>query len=86
MSIKIGFLMSFFSFLYLIYLIFRKLFLDIQIGWTSIMVSIFLIGGLVFANLGLIGLYIGKIYDEIKNRPLYVVREVIGEFKQKPNA
>jgi dolichol-phosphate mannosyltransferase len=55
-------------------------------GWTSIMVSIFFIGGLIFANLGLIGLYIGKIYDEIKNRPLYIVKEVIGEFNNKPNA
>jgi dolichol-phosphate mannosyltransferase len=85
-SIKVGFLMSFFSFIYLVYLIFRKFYLDIPMGWTSIMVSIFFIGGLIFANLGLIGLYIGKIYDEIKNRPLYIVKEVIGEFNNKPNA
>jgi glycosyltransferase involved in cell wall biosynthesis len=85
-SIKVGLSMSFFSFLYLIYLILRKFYLDIPMGWTSIMVSIFFIGGLIFANLGLIGLYIGKIYDEIKNRPLYIVKEVIGEFNKKPNA
>ena len=84
-SIKFGFLMSFFSLLYLVFLIFRKITMDIPLGWTSIMVSIFFIGGLIFANLGLIGMYIGKIYDEIKNRPLYVVRETKGEFKNKLN-
>lgn len=84
-SIKFGFTMSFFSLLYLIYLIVRKSFLDIPLGWTSIMVSIFFIGGLLFANLGLIGLYIGKIYDEIKNRPIYIVREVVGDLKGKQN-
>ena len=85
-SIKVGFIMSIFSMIYLMYLIFRKLYLDIPLGWTSIMVSIFLIGGLIFANLGLIGLYIGKIYDEIKNRPLFIIKEVIGEFKNKHDA
>jgi dolichol-phosphate mannosyltransferase len=84
-SIKVGFLMSFFSVLYLVYLISRKFYLDIPLGWTSIMVSIFFIGGLILANLGLIGLYIGKIYDETKDRPLYIVRETIGEFNEKPN-
>ena len=84
-SIKIGFLMSFFALLYLLYLIFRKFYLDIPLGWTSIMVSIFFIGGLILANLGLIGVYIGKIYDETKGRPLYIVREVVGDFNKKPN-
>jgi len=85
-SIKVGFFMSLFSMVYLIYLIVRKIYLDIPMGWTSIMVAIFFMGGLILANLGLIGLYIGKIYDEIKNRPLYIVRESIGEFNNKPNA
>jgi len=82
-SIKIGFLMSSLSLVFLIYLIVRKLFIDIPLGWTSIMVSIFFVGGLIFANLGLIGLYIGKIYDETKNRPIYIVKESIGDFKNK---
>lgn len=84
-SIKVGFFMSFVSMLYLVYLIIRKIFLDIPLGWTSIMVSMFFIGGMIFANLGLIGLYIGKIYDEAKNRPLYIVKEVIGSLKDKKN-
>lgn len=42
-------------------------------GWTSVMVSVYFIGGLIIANLGVIGSYLGRIYDEVKKRPLYVV-------------
>jgi len=44
-------------------------------GWTSVIVSIYFLAGLFFMNAGFIGLYIGRIYDEVKGRPLYVVRE-----------
>ena len=84
-SIKYGFFMSIFSLLFLIYLIIRRLLFDIPLGWTSIMVSIFFVGGLIFANLGLIGLYIGKIYDETKNRPIYIVKEFTCDLKSKRN-
>ena len=84
-SIKFGFAMAFFSMIYLIYLVIRKFSLDIPLGWTSIMVAIFFIGGLILANLGLIGLYIGKIYNEIKNRPLYLIKDKIGDFTSSDN-
>jgi len=42
-------------------------------GWASVMVSLYLIGGLIIANLGIIGYYIGKTFDETKRRPLYVI-------------
>jgi len=77
-SIKFGFLMTFLSFAYGLYLITRKFMYDIPLGWTSIMVAIFFIGGLVFANLGLLGLYIGRIFDESKNRPLYIIKNKEG--------
>ena len=47
------------------------------IGWTSLMVSIFLIGGLLFAYLSLLGLYIGNIFTEVKKRPLYIVKKTM---------
>ncbi len=77
-SIKFGFLMTILSFAYGLYLIIRKFMFDIPLGWTSIMVAIFFIGGLVFANLGLLGLYIGRIFDESKNRPLYIIKNKEG--------
>lgn len=79
LSIKFGFLISFGSLLYGLYLMFRYFFLFQPVsGWTSMMVSIYFIGGLVFANLGILGLYIGKVFDEVKARPLYIIQDAIG--------
>ncbi|OHD96867.1 MAG: glycosyltransferase [Sulfurimonas sp. RIFCSPHIGHO2_12_FULL_36_9] len=46
-------------------------------GWTSLMVSMFFLFGILFGILGIIGLYIGKIFDQVKNRPLYIIDEMI---------
>lgn len=79
LSIKFGFLISFVSFLYGLYLMYRYFFLFQTVpGWTSVMVSIYFIGGLIFANFGILGLYIGKVFDETKNRPLYIIQETVG--------
>lgn len=48
-------------------------------GWASIMMSIWLIGGLMLLAIGIIGIYIGKIYTEVKARPLYKIEDIIGE-------
>jgi len=78
MSVKLGLSLSFFSALYALYLIVKYFLTDeIVPGWTSVMVSIYFISGLLFANLGLIGFYLGKIFDETKNRPRYVIDEII---------
>jgi dolichol-phosphate mannosyltransferase len=49
-------------------------------GWTTVIVSIYFIGGVIIINLGLIGAYIGKIFEETKDRPPYVIASVVGEF------
>jgi glycosyltransferase involved in cell wall biosynthesis len=46
-------------------------------GWASIMLSIWFVGGVVLLALGIVGLYIGNIYKEVKRRPLYHVRDVL---------
>jgi len=50
---------------------------DIAEGWTSLMVSMFFMFGLLFGILGILGLYIGKIFDEVKGRPLYIIAEAV---------
>ena len=45
------------------------------IGWTSLIVSIYFTAGLIIGCLGILGMYIGKIFDEVKQRPLYIVKE-----------
>lgn len=80
LSIKFGFIVAFLSLFYGILLILRYFVFSIPVeGWTSVMVSIYFIGGLLFANMGILGLYIGKIFDETKNRPIYIVQETTFE-------
>ena len=75
-SIKFGLLISCLSGLLSIYYILRYFILGISVaGWTSTIVSIFFLFGLLFANLGVIGLYLGKTFEECKGRPLYIIRE-----------
>jgi dolichol-phosphate mannosyltransferase len=79
-SITIGFLMSVLSAIYAVFLIIRYFIDKVPVpGWTSVMVSIYFLAGLILANLGFLGLYIGKIFDETKKRPLYVVQETTFE-------
>ena len=67
-SIKFGFSLAVGAVMLGGYLILRYLVHGVPVaGWTSVMVT------LLFANLGMLGLYIGKIFDETKNRPIYVV-------------
>jgi hypothetical protein len=46
-------------------------------GWSSLILSIWLVGGFVLIGIGVIGLYIGKIYTEVKHRPLYNIAEIL---------
>jgi glycosyltransferase involved in cell wall biosynthesis len=56
-----------------IYFLSLKYFGDTELGWTSLITSIWLIGGLQLIAIGLIGEYIGKIYKETKRRPKYII-------------
>jgi dolichol-phosphate mannosyltransferase len=55
-------------------------------GWASVMVSLYLIGGLIIANLGVIGYYIGKTFDETKRRPLYVIENTTDDLLVRKGA
>jgi len=46
-------------------------------GWASLMLSLWLVGGCMLIGMGLLGLYIGKIFVEVKRRPLYHIREIL---------
>lgn len=63
------------SFIIAIYVV-ASLILDLAMhGWASLMLSIWFVGGVIMISLGIIGIYIGKIYTEVKQRPLYNIKE-----------
>lgn len=73
-----SFVMFLFCLFFIVRLIFDYfLFNKPLLGWTSIMVSIFFIGGSIFAYFSILGLYIGGIFKEVKSRPLYVIKKSI---------
>lgn len=74
MSIYFGFLVIVFGFLYSLYTVARYfIYHDLVQGWASLVVLQCIIGGAILVCLGMIGEYIGRIYEEIKQRPLYMV-------------
>lgn len=76
MIVKLGAVFSAISFVTVLFLVIQYFVRNIAPGWTSIIAAVFLVGGLVLIALGVVGLYIGNIFMEVKNRPLYVVRSV----------
>lgn len=75
-AVKGGFIMAFLSLVYIIYLVVHHfLHPDVLMGWTSMIASIYLMGGILLCAVGVVGIYIGNIFNEVKNRPLYVIKE-----------
>lgn len=78
----LGLIMSIFSFAYFVVVICQYFLLKIEIvGWTTTIAITTLIGGVHLLSLGVIGEYIGRIYMQTKNRPLYVVEKKFGDFE-----
>lgn len=73
-----GFVVSFISFLLIIGVFWFRLTHEPAPGWASIMVAITFIGGIQLIAIGIIGEYLGRIYDEVKNRPLYLLDRTVG--------
>jgi dolichol-phosphate mannosyltransferase len=50
-------------------------------GWSSLIFVILIVGGTIMVNLGFIGIYVGYIFQEVKRRPVYLIRSVTGQFR-----
>lgn len=75
MITSIGFIMSIFSFIMLVYAISMKIIGNTVSGWTFIIVSIWMVSGIQMLSMGIMGEYIGKIYSETKKRPKYIIEK-----------
>lgn len=72
-----GFFLIVFSVIFIFYSLIRYFQGNIVSGWTSIILSIWLVGGSLMLSLGIIGEYIGKIYLEVKRRPRFIIMEYL---------
>lgn len=79
LSVVMGIFSAFLALVGIIYALFLRLFTNIWVeGWTALIISVLFIGGVQLICIGILGEYIGRIYKEIKSRPLYVVQEYTG--------
>jgi dolichol-phosphate mannosyltransferase len=79
MSVAMGLICASLALVGILYALFLRIFTSIWVeGWTALMLAVLFIGGVQLISLGVLGEYIGRIYNEIKKRPLYVVQEHIG--------
>ena len=75
-SIYLGVFFAFLAFLYGVYAIYISIFTDDAVlGWTSLIASILFIGGLQLIMMGIVGVYLGKLFTKSKNRPNYIIDE-----------
>lgn len=78
----IGILISLFALAYIIYLVTCWFFfVKPMSGWTSVMASIWLLGGMIISFIGVVGIYLSKIFSETKQRPYTIVRQVYEQQK-----
>jgi glycosyltransferase involved in cell wall biosynthesis len=77
-STGMGLLFAIFAVLQILYLLYRKWIHSIGVeGWASLMVVTWFVGGAILFSLGVIGLYLGRMFEHTRHRPLFVVREQI---------
>ncbi|PJE68598.1 glycosyl transferase, partial [Candidatus Shapirobacteria bacterium CG10_big_fil_rev_8_21_14_0_10_38_8] len=77
-SLLLGFLVSMGAFLYLAIIFIMKLFNLNLPGWSAIMATMFFLGGIQLLTIGVLGLYIGAIYRQTRNRPNYIIKSLVG--------
>jgi glycosyltransferase involved in cell wall biosynthesis len=76
----IGIAMGFGSIILTLHVLYIKLFTEEAVpGWATITASILLLGGMQLAGIGVIGEYVGRIFEEVKQRPLYWLRDELGQ-------
>lgn len=87
LSIRFGFTVAALAFVYGIYIIYHALVHGASItGWSSLIVSLYFLGGCIISILGIVGVYLGKTFDEAKRRPLYLAREFVNFEKVIPSS
>ncbi|MHB1187317.1 glycosyltransferase family 2 protein [Thiobacillus sp.] len=78
-SVGLGMLCAALALAGILYALALRLFTNMWVeGWTALMIAVLFIGGVQLISVGILGEYVGRIYSEVKNRPLYIVQEYVG--------
>jgi dolichol-phosphate mannosyltransferase len=79
LAIRFGFSIAAISFFYGAYIFLHAFLYGSPItGWSSLIVSLYFLSGIIISILGILGIYLGKTFDETKMRPLYIIRDQVG--------
>jgi dolichol-phosphate mannosyltransferase len=78
-SITAGFMMFLASLAGVLYIVIKSFYHRFEVGWPSIVVLILFTTGIILFMLGITGIYIGKIFEQVKERPLYIIQETTEE-------
>lgn len=83
LTMKLGIAISGLSFLFALITLFRAITGHIAVmGYSSMIISVWFLSGVIITLLGMIGLYIGRIFDQVKNRPIFIISETVNIPKQ----
>jgi dolichol-phosphate mannosyltransferase len=78
-ALVVGFVVSCGAFFYLLLIVVQRILFDIHLpGWPALMVTMLFLGGSILFTTGVLGIYVGKIYNEVKGRPRFVIQQLIG--------
>ncbi|WP_057936020.1 glycosyltransferase family 2 protein [Algoriphagus resistens] len=79
LTVKLGLMIALTGFLFALYTLYKYLHGDIVVaGYASLIISLWVLTGFLLVTLGMVGLYIGKTFEGVKNRPIYIVEKRIG--------
>ena len=82
LCVKFGFTMAAVSFCFGVFLLAKALYFRSPVlGWSSLIISMYFLGGVIITILGVMGVYLGKTFDEVKRRPLYIISDSTSEIK-----
>ena len=79
LTVSAGFLMVLCSVLAIVVIIAQYFLVSVNPGWSSIIATICLVGGMIITCIGVVGVYVGNIFMQVKERPLYVVRTILNK-------
>lgn len=76
---KLGALITMISFIAIIVIVVHYFSSNVSPGWSSLIAVMCFIGGIIISAIGVVGIYVGNIFMQVKNRPLYVVRQILND-------